>query len=47
MITRSGRIQKIQIKKKKKISYATFSLAVFFISGDKKGGKKQVVLFFP
>ena len=34
-------------KKKEKFFYATFSLAVFSISDDKKGGKSKRFCLFP
>ena len=38
--------KKVKKKKKKKISYGTFSLAVFSISGDKKGERRKWFGFF-
>ena len=48
-ITRSGRVEKSQKKKKRKKNFfkRTFSLAVFPISGDKKGEKRKWFYFFP
>ena len=46
LITRSGRIQKSQMKKKKKISYGTFSLAVFLFPVIKRAEKVSGFVFF-
>ena len=46
LITRIGRIQKSQIKKKKKISYGTFSLAVFLFPVLKRAEKVSGFVFF-
>ena len=45
LIIRSGRIQKSQIKKKKKISYGTFSLAVFLFPVIKRAEKVSSFAF--
>ena len=47
MITRSGRVQKIQKKKKEKIFFKrTFSLAVFLFPMIKRGKKVSGFVFF-